>query len=957
MNEELIVSTLEDENDDNFCSGDLSLREAIALANEREGADTITFDSNLSGGAIDFNESLERDLIIDDSVSINGLGQDNLTLNGGFIFNVESDVDLAIDGLNLVGGKIDSFGDLTLTNSTISETVEVAGISDNSSIIGRGTTTIVDSSIVDNDGGDDIGILIESGTATIEGSTIANNEGVLGGSGVLILTDETVDISNSTIANNRNRFVGGVANAGGGTVKIANTTIANNNGGLGSGGIQNSFGTVTVTSSILAGNTGGPNVGDVSGDGEFISGGNNLISNGDDAEGFADGVNGDIVGSNGDDASNPQTDLLIDARLGELQDNGGSTQTLALLDGSPAIDAGSNPNNLETDQRGVGFDRTVGDGTDIGAFEVQQGDGGGNSTKLVVSTLDDENDGNFSAGDLSLREAIANSNDGNTIIFDSRLSGGTIVLNQGALSIEKDLSIQGLGIDNLIIDGNNSDRVFKIDDDNAENFLDVDLSDLTITGGQNTFTFPPNDPNFDVAFGGGIHNQENLNLNNSKITDNSSGNLGGGIYNGSGVLNLNNNQVVNNGTYTKGGGIYNDLGTVNITASTIDSNAATGERRIGALGGGIFNREGILTINRSTISNNSANSAHGGIDNGGILSLTNSTVSGNDGAMGVGGIKNSDTAKILNSTIAKNNGAAADGISNFTGAKIKLTSSIVTSNSNNILLRGDIFTSQGNNLISNGDGVEIINQTEVSDLIGTTDNPLDPQLGELQDNGGSTQTIALLDGSPAIDAGSNPNNLETDQRGEGFDRTVGNGTDIGAFEVQDLKPEQPDSDRLEGTHDNDRIKGTDRDETIFGFGGDDILKGGAGNDTLKGGVGRDTLKGGASDDLLKGNKGNDKLYGGHGDDTLIGGAGRDTLLGGRGHDIFVLESFTEHDVITDFVLGKDCLQLSEGLCFERLNIVNNESNTGTLIVDSTNNSVVAAIDNVHAVDLTIHEFC
>ena len=366
---DLVVSILEDENDGDFSAGDLSLREAIALTNEQEGADTITFNSDLSGGTININSSLERELIIDDSVAINGLGQDNLTLDGGFIFNVESDVDLAIDGLNLVGGKIDSFGNLTLTNSTISQTIETS--SDNSSIISRGTANIIDSSIIDNDGGDDIGILIESGTATIEGSTIANNEGVLGGSGVLILTDETVDISNSTIANNQNRFVGGVANAGGGTVNITNTTIANNNGGLGSGGIQNSSGTVTVTSSILANNTGGGFRGDIFGDGEFISGGNNLISNGDDATGFVDGVNGDIVGSNGDDGFNPETDLLIDARLGELQNNGGSTQTLALLDGSPAIDAGSNPNNLETDQRGEGFDRTVGNGTDIGAFEVQ----------------------------------------------------------------------------------------------------------------------------------------------------------------------------------------------------------------------------------------------------------------------------------------------------------------------------------------------------------------------------------------------------------------------------------------------------------------------------------------------------------------------------------------------------------------------------------------------------------
>ena len=194
--------------------------------------------------------------------------------------------------------------------------------------------------------------MIESGTTTIKRSTIANNDSSsYAQSGIIIRSDATVDIANSTIANNKARSNSGIENAG--TVNITNSTIAYNSGGLGAGGIKNfDSGTVTLTSSLLANNTGGPNVGDISGDGEFISGGNNLISNGDDATGFVDGVNGDIVGSNGDDPSNPQTDLLIDARLGELQDNGGSTQTLALLDGSPAIDAGSNPNNLENRPKG-----------------------------------------------------------------------------------------------------------------------------------------------------------------------------------------------------------------------------------------------------------------------------------------------------------------------------------------------------------------------------------------------------------------------------------------------------------------------------------------------------------------------------------------------------------------------------------------------------------------------------
>ena len=66
--------------------------------------------------------------------------------------------------------------------------------------------------------------------------------------------------------------------------------------------------------------------------------------------------------------------LRIDPKLAPfLENNGGPTQTLALQGGSPAIDAGNNSSGLATDQRGAGFARMSGNGTDIGAFEVQSG--------------------------------------------------------------------------------------------------------------------------------------------------------------------------------------------------------------------------------------------------------------------------------------------------------------------------------------------------------------------------------------------------------------------------------------------------------------------------------------------------------------------------------------------------------------------------------------------------------
>ena len=102
-----------------------------------------------------------------------------------------------------------------------------------------------------------------------------------------------------------------------------------------------------VSNSIVAGN-----YADYSPDGGFTSLGHNLIGNSSGGRGFA------------------ASDLLdVNPQLGPLQNNGGRTQTMALLPGSPAINAGDNTNAPAYDQRGAGFPRIVGGAIDIGAFE------------------------------------------------------------------------------------------------------------------------------------------------------------------------------------------------------------------------------------------------------------------------------------------------------------------------------------------------------------------------------------------------------------------------------------------------------------------------------------------------------------------------------------------------------------------------------------------------------------
>lgn len=249
------------------------------------------------------------------------------------------------------------------------------------------------------------------------------------------------------------------------------------------------------------------------------------------------------------------------------------------------------------------------------------------------------------------------------------------------------------------------------------------------------------------------------------------------------------------GGIAEGGGIDNS-GTLAVSNSTISGNEVFCQTVCNGHGGGIHN-SGTLTINNSTVDGNSAiivtcgfsfhcTAVGGGIDNSGTLTVTNSTISGNSDSCSGAGFCNTDgaainavfgTLEINNTTVSGNSAPQTGGIS----GTATLQNSIVASNSG-----GNCFgtmTSNGYNLSS--DGTCDFNDT--GDL-----NNTDPKLGPLQNNGGPTQTQALLSGSPAIDAG-NPNGctdgnghlLKTDQRGAPRpDKEDSSGCDMGAYERQ-----------------------------------------------------------------------------------------------------------------------------------------------------------------------------
>jgi len=435
-----------------------------------------------------------------------------------------------------------------------------------------------------------------------------------------------------------------------------------------------------------------------------------------------------------------------------------------------------------------------------------------------------------------------------TITFDATVFGvtDTIFYSLGQMFITDSVTIQGLGMTKMSLDAGSASRHFNIDGEGVLNVtitgmtltggrtsqeLQSERGGSIYVNGEN-LTMDSVRMNANTAqksYGGAIHLQgaASLTFKNGQLSSNSSPVYAGGaisaLDDGHSITILDSKLIGNTGGYYGGAIFSSGGGKVVIDRSTISNNSTTlaladdqGGTVIRGGGGAVMVANGkvvngsvvedwpsisTLTVTNSHFDNNSTAVSGGAVlFNGNTTGVVfrNSTFTNNKtgnsqdnvgGAILVGNLQ-SNPVTIDNCTIAYNSAYSGGGlfVENDNVASVKATSTIFALNSSAdpTQLPPDVDGNMTANYcffgVVEGVGLDASSANNVGN--GSLASPVDPGLDFLNANGGPTQTLALLPGSPCLDTGSNPNNELYDQRGVGYNRKSGTAVDIGAFELQ-----------------------------------------------------------------------------------------------------------------------------------------------------------------------------
>lgn len=780
-----------------------SLRQALADAATAPGFNVITFAPGLTGGTVELSAALE----VSDAggVAVDGSGS-GITIDANGVdraFQNTVSSALFLRGLTLTGGSKDRGG--AIFN------------------FGESWLSLRECTLMGNVATDDGGAIFnEYSTLVAERCTFSGNSATADGGAIHSSTRSDLaelftSLVQCTITGNSAVTGGGLRNSIGRTL-LTHCTVSGNTSGAGSGaGVISDedirYTETLVANCILAGNT---NSADVDSDGpvvssSYISLGGNIIGGGEETASFA--------------AANDVT-AVTGVQLGSLANNGGTTQTLALLAGSPARNAAV-ASRVTTDQRG----KPVVGVPDSGAYEMQAGaftlgsatysafEGGvaeitvsrGDAVAGVATVRLFTTAGTATAADFTARANSAASDllflDGETtkvveipLTADALTEGNhAFTVTLGSPSPAPQAALGSTTSATVTIQ--DAIMVTKVSDDGTAGTLRNALA--TAAGGApaaSAISFAPslagktitlsseivvNDTGgvtIDASSIGGIAITMQQTLGSQRLFSTTAAGTTLRLVR----LTLKNASGLGAVSPGNGGAIYVSLATTaELTrCSVVDNYAEFG-------GGGIY-VEGTLTARQCTLSGNyTYDPSNGGggavfVASSGSATFVSSTLANNSTIYYGGAIENLGHVTLRHCTITSNhcdaNSSAGGGVDCYQ-ATMTLENSLIAGNTaydsglqeyvgNDLNGENLVLTRVGRSLIP------VVTNGVTMAGSGTIDND-DPLLMPLAANGGPTQTCALMPGSPAVDAAMNSTNT-ADQRGRAFVGTP----DIGAFEVQ-----------------------------------------------------------------------------------------------------------------------------------------------------------------------------